>query len=37
MAVAGITSADKVPAEILNAVTVYILVNAKNGRKKERR
>ena len=37
MAVAGTISADKVPAEVLNAVTVRALVDAKNGRKKERR
>ena len=37
MAVAGTASADKVPAEVLNAVTVRALVDAKNGRKKERR
>jgi hypothetical protein len=37
MAVAGTASADKVPAEVLNAVTVYILVNAKNRKKKGRR
>ena len=34
MAVAGTASADKVPAEVLNAVTVRVLVNAKNGKKK---
>jgi hypothetical protein len=37
MAVAGTTSADKVPAEVLNAVTVRALANTKNGKKKEGR
>ena len=37
MAVAGTASADKVPAEVLNAVTVRALGNAKNGKKKEGR
>ena len=34
MAVASTASADKVPTEILNAVTVCVLINAKNGKKK---
>ena len=34
MAVASTASADKVPAEVLNAVTVRALVDAKNGKKK---
>ena len=37
MAVAGTASANKVPAEVLNAVTVRALVNAKNRKKKGRR
>jgi hypothetical protein len=37
MAVASTTSANKVPAEVLNAVTVRALANAKNGKKKEGR
>ena len=34
MAVAGTASADKVPAEVLNAVTVRALGDVKNGKKK---
>ena len=34
MAVAGITSANKVPVKVLNTVTVYVLGNAKNKIKK---
>src|SRR6266702_1742068 len=34
MAVAGTASADKVPAEVLNAVIVCALGDAKNGKKK---
>ena len=34
MARAGTASANKVPAEVLNAVTVSILGNAKNRKKK---
>jgi hypothetical protein len=34
MAVAGTASDDKVPAEVLNAVTVRALGNAKNGKRK---
>ena len=34
MAVAGTASADKVPAEVLNAVTVRALGDAKNGKNK---
>ena len=34
MAVAGIISTDKVPVKVLNAVTVRILSNTKNGKKK---
>jgi len=30
MAVAGTGSADKVPTEVLNAITVCVLVNTKN-------
>ena len=37
MAVAGTASADKVLAEVLNAVTVRALANAKKGKKKEGR
>ena len=37
MAVAGTASTNKVPVEVLNAVTVHTLVNTKNRRKKERR
>ena len=37
MAVAGTASTDKVPTEVLNAVTVCTLVDAKNGKKKGRR
>ena len=37
MAVASTTSTDKVPAEVLNAVTVCALVDAKNRKKKGRR
>jgi hypothetical protein len=35
--VTGTASADKVPAEVLNAVMVRVLANAKNGKKKEGR
>ena len=34
MSVASTASADKVPAEVLNAITVCALVDAKNGKKK---
>jgi hypothetical protein len=34
MAVASTASTNKVPAEVLNAVTVRALVNVKNGKKK---
>ena len=37
MAIASTTSANKVLAEVLNAVTIRTLVDAKNGRKKEKR
>ena len=34
MVVASTASANKVPAEVLNAVTVRVLGDAKNGKKK---
>jgi hypothetical protein len=37
MAVASTASANKVPAEVLNAVTIRVLVNAKNRKKKGKR
>jgi hypothetical protein len=37
MAIASTASADKVPAEVLNAVTICVLVNIKNRKKKGRR
>ena len=37
MAIAGTANANKVPVEVLNAVTVRTLVDAKNRKKKERR
>ena len=37
MAVAGTASANKVPIEVLNAVTVRALANTKNGKKEGRK
>ena len=37
MAVTSTASTNKVPIEVLNAVTIHALVDAKNGKKKGRR
>jgi hypothetical protein len=37
MAVASTASANKVPVEVLNAITIRVLVNIKNRKKKGRR
>jgi hypothetical protein len=37
MAIANTASTNNVPAEVLNAITVRVLVNTKNGKKKRMR